>query len=205
MKILAFFAAGLAGAAQSAIAAHPETPTAIKLPAACEAAAAAGGHDAMMKGMSERGMSGKAVADGGMAGGMDMTNETKAGHDAMMKGTGKSASGMAVAGGGGRSGIMSKMTETQTGLHLAILGMHDPMMRGMMAKDADVAWICAMIPHHQGAIEMARAGLLGATDPESRRLAEDTIKSEEREIAKLDAWLIKHPSKPMVKAKQKKN
>lgn len=52
------------------------------------------------------------------------------------------------------------------------------MMRGMMAKDADVAWISAMIPHHQGAIDMARAGLEGADNSESKKLAEENNQTE---------------------------
>lgn len=85
-----------------------------------------------------------------------------------------------------------QMTETQKGLHQAMMNMNGPMMQGMMAKDADVAWICSMIPHHQGAIAMARAGLLGADNAESKKLAEETIQSNEKELKKLIAWVEKH-------------
>ncbi len=34
--------------------------------------------------------------------------------------------------------------------------MHGPMMDGVMADDPDVAFVRGMIPHHQGAIDMAR-------------------------------------------------
>lgn len=84
------------------------------------------------------------------------------------------------------------MTDTQKALHRAMQNMNGPMMMGMMAEDANVAWICAMIPHHHGAIEMARAGLVGADDPESRELAEETIRSNQKEIKKLEAWLERH-------------
>lgn len=70
--------------------------------------------------------------------------------------------------------------------------MQTAMMQGMMARDPDVAWICAMIPHHRGAIDMARAGLRGASDAASRKMAEDTIKMQEEEIAKLEAWVSRH-------------
>ncbi len=90
------------------------------------------------------------------------------------------------------SGMEKQMTQTQKGLHAAMMAMNGPMMQGMMAKDADVAWICAMIPHHQGAIDMARAGLLEASDPESRKMAEETIRMQEQEIRKLAAWAEKH-------------
>ena len=85
--------------------------------------------------------------------------------------------------------------DTQKGLQQAMMTMHGPMMQGAMAGDADVAWICAMIPHHQGAIDMARAGLKGADNAESKRLAEETIQGQEREIAKLTAWLEKNAKK----------
>ncbi len=62
--------------------------------------------------------------------------------------------------------IMAQMTKTQKDLHQVMMDMHGPMMMGMLAKDADVAWICSMIPHHQGAIAMARAGLQGADNAE---------------------------------------
>lgn len=89
-------------------------------------------------------------------------------------------------------GMMGQMTETQRGLHQAMMSMNGPMMTGMMAQDADVAWICAMIPHHQGAIDMARAGLKGADNAESKKMAEETISSQEKEIAKLTAWVEKN-------------
>jgi uncharacterized protein (DUF305 family) len=92
-------------------------------------------------------------------------------------------------------GMMGQMTETQKGLHQAMMNMNGPMMTGMMAKDADVAWICAMIPHHQGAIDMARAGLAGADNAESRKMAEETIQGQEKEIAKLVAWVEKNAAR----------
>jgi uncharacterized protein (DUF305 family) len=96
---------------------------------------------------------------------------------------------------GNMQGMMGQMTETQKGLHEAMMKMNGPMMMGMMAKDADVAWICSMIPHHQGAIDMARAGLKGADNEESKKLAEETIQSNEREIKKLVAWVEKNAQK----------
>jgi uncharacterized protein (DUF305 family) len=92
----------------------------------------------------------------------------------------------------GMQGMVGQMNETQKGLHEAMMKMNGPMMTGMMAKDADVAWICAMIPHHQGAIDMARAGLKGTDNEESKKLAEETIRGQEREIAKLVAWVEKN-------------
>ena len=92
-------------------------------------------------------------------------------------------------------GMMGQMTETQKGLHEAMMKMNGPMMMGMMAKDADVAWICAMIPHHQGAVDMARAGLRGADNTESKQLAEKTIRENEKSIKDLTEWAEKHAQK----------
>jgi len=96
---------------------------------------------------------------------------------------------------GNMQGMMGQMNETQKGLMEAMMKMNRPMMMGMMAKDADVAWICSMIPHHQGAIDMARAGLKGADNAESKKLAEETIESNERELKKLVAWVEKNARK----------
>lgn len=92
-------------------------------------------------------------------------------------------------------GMGGQMTETQKGLQRAMMSMNGPMMQGMMAGDPDVAWVCTMIPHHQGAIDMARAALKGADNAESKRLAEKTIGEQEKSIQELVAWLDKNAKK----------
>jgi len=69
--------------------------------------------------------------------------------------------------------------------------MHGPMMDGVMADDPDVAFVRGMIPHHQGAIDMARVVLKHGKDPETRKLAGEIIKAQEKEIAFMRDWLKK--------------
>ncbi len=58
-----------------------------------------------------------------------------------------------------------------------------------LTGDADVDFARGMIPHHQGAIDMAQALLEHGSDPALLALAREIIADQEAEIAFLEAWL----------------
>jgi uncharacterized protein (DUF305 family) len=76
-------------------------------------------------------------------------------------------------------------------LHDANMKMHGAMDITYTGK-ADVDFVKGMIPHHTGAIDMAKAVLTYGKDPEIKKLAGAIIKAQETEIAQMQAWLKKN-------------
>jgi len=69
-------------------------------------------------------------------------------------------------------------------------------MDGQMAKapmngNVDHDFASMMIPHHQGAIDMAKAELVYGKDPVMRRLAQEILVDQQSEIDAMRLWLGK--------------
>lgn len=66
------------------------------------------------------------------------------------------------------------------------------MQEGMMSEDADVAFACGMIAHHQGAIDMAQVLLDYGDDPQMIKLAGKIIAAQVGEIEQMTNWLAEN-------------
>ena len=72
--------------------------------------------------------------------------------------------------------------------------MHTAMMAQRFTGQADADFAAGMLPHHQGAIDMAAVELHYGTDPEMRALAQGIVAAQQQEIGQLQAWLAAHPA-----------
>jgi uncharacterized protein (DUF305 family) len=67
--------------------------------------------------------------------------------------------------------------------------MHRAMASVEASGDGDVDFVRLMLPHHQGALDMAKTQLMYGTDPQMRRLAQEIITDQQSEIELMHLWL----------------
>lgn len=137
------------------------------LPEQCKSSSSASGmdHSSMGHGGGHGGMHG--ARDGGM-------------DPAMM--------GMMGMGGMDLDAMPEHVQENMRKMMITMPAMHE----GMMIEDADVAFACGMIAHHQGAIDMAQVLLDHGEDARMRALAEEIIEAQVTEIEQMTSWLAEN-------------
>jgi uncharacterized protein (DUF305 family) len=77
----------------------------------------------------------------------------------------------------------------------AFMDAMESMMHNMEVSgtgNADQDFVTMMVPHHQGAIDMAKVELQYGKDPMLRQLAQSIISAQEKEIAEMKEWQVKH-------------
>ncbi|MGI4978755.1 MAG: CopM family metallochaperone [Janthinobacterium lividum] len=89
------------------------------------------------------------------------------------------------------SGLAPATPSTDAYRH-AMAAMHDAMMASPYTGDPDRDFVAGMLPHHQGALDMARIELRYGRDPAMRRLAQDIVVAQTREIALMRSWQKRH-------------
>ena len=116
----------------------------------------------------------------------------------MMQGPGKQGQGMGPgmhgSGHGGQMGGAAAPKGDQSASSLAFQAANAKMHAAMdiaYTGDADADFVKGMIPHHEGAVDMAKLVLAFGKDPEVRKLAEGIVKAQEEEIAWMKGWLQK--------------
>jgi uncharacterized protein (DUF305 family) len=81
-------------------------------------------------------------------------------------------------------------------MHSSMMKMNHDMMSAPMNGNPDHDFAAMMIPHHQGGIDMAKLELQCGKDPEMRKLAENIIAAQKKEIEQMRAWLKTDAAKP---------
>jgi uncharacterized protein (DUF305 family) len=67
------------------------------------------------------------------------------------------------------------------------------MMRGKTGRELEKEFLAGMVPHHQGAVDMAKTVLADkTTSPKIRTFAENIIKAQDTEILQMKKWLAEY-------------
>ena len=80
--------------------------------------------------------------------------------------------------------------------NVSMATMEGSMKAAAMNGNVDHDFAAMMIPHHEGAIEMAKAELSFGKDPTMRRLAQEILVDQKSEIDAMNLWLAKRGGAP---------
>ena len=86
----------------------------------------------------------------------------------------------------GTSGMGGMMGHGSMGM--SMMGMEGDLEKLESASDFDLEFIAQMIPHHEMAVMMARMLLVSTERPEMKKLADDIITSQSKEIEMMKGW-----------------
>lgn len=95
---------------------------------------------------------------------------------------------------GAMPGMSAGQSPADAAMAAGMKAMSHDMAAAPMTGDPDHDFVAMMIPHHQGAVSMAEVELKYGKDPMLRRLAQDIIAAQEKEIAEMKAWQAAHPA-----------
>jgi uncharacterized protein (DUF305 family) len=97
-------------------------------------------------------------------------------------------------------GLPSSQTEQKAStarleMEQAMEKMHAGMASVKPSGNNDADFVKLMIPHHQAALDMAKAELTYGKDPQMRRLAQEIVADQQSEIELMRLWLEHHESR----------
>lgn len=84
---------------------------------------------------------------------------------------------------------MGSKSAGDTEMNAAMSRMMQRMSAMKLTSNQDRDFMMMMTAHHQSAVDMAKTELLRGTHPELKSLAQNIIKSQEKEIGQMQGWL----------------
>ena len=87
------------------------------------------------------------------------------------------------------AGAKSAVNMDFPGMKKGMSGMDMGRLNSLKANEFDIEFLRQMIPHHEGAIEMAKALKAGNEYADMQQLADSIIASQTAEVAQMKEWL----------------
>lgn len=110
------------------------------------------------------------------------------------------ASGLVSHGPEAKPGRQSDKRSAESGwpaLEASMQTMHMAMSATQPSGDSDLDFVQLMLPHHQAALDMAKAQLLYGKDAQMRRLAQEIITDQQSEMDLMQLWLKEYGSRSL--------